>query len=504
MKYNTMKNKSSYKPLAGKWATPGALYDPRYEHDACGAGFICNIKGEKSHDLIEKALEILVNLTHRGATGADAKTGDGAGILMQVPHEFLKTECAKIDITLPEEEHYGVGIVFMPDDKKQQKHCMDVFEQIIKEEKQDFLGWRDVPTHNEVIGDIARAAEPVVKQIFIGRSSDIKTERDFERKLYVIRKIVEHTIEKDDLEDKHAFYITGLSCKTINYKGLLLADQIERYFSDLADPSMKSALALVHQRYSTNTFPTWDLAQPFRFLCHNGEINTLRGNINWMNARQGLFKSEVFGDDMPRLFPILTEGGSDSAILDNAIELLYHSGRSLPHAVLMCIPEAWQNHETMNEDHKAFCEYHSCLMEPWDGPSSIPFTDGTCIGAVLDRNGLRPSRYTVTKDGMVIMASETGVVDVPSDNIEYKGRLEPGRMFLVDMEQGRIIDDAEIKKDMSARQPYAQWLKENLSKLNELPAEKAEAHPAGNDLVRLQQIFGYTREDLEVIVAPML
>ncbi len=339
------------------------LYDGAYEHDACGAGFICNLKGIKSHDIITHALEILVNLTHRGACGCDALTGDGAGILLQVPHKFMQKVSADVNIKLPSEEEYGVGNIFLPQDEQQCKKCMTIFEDVVRQENQEFLGWRKLPVDNSKIGELARKAEPNIYQIFIGRGAGIKDSAQFERKLYVIRKVVENAIRNSDLSGKIFFYVPSLSSSTIVYKGLLLADQTEPYFKDLADPELTSGLALVHQRYSTNTFPTWDLAQPFRFLCHNGEINTLRGNVNWMNARQDLFKSELFGDDISKLFPIATPGASDSAILDNALELLYHSGRSLPHSIMMLIPEAWQNHKTMSDKKKAFYEYHSCLMK---------------------------------------------------------------------------------------------------------------------------------------------
>ncbi len=484
-------------------ATRKGLYDPTYERAACGVGFICSLKGEKSHAIIHNALEILLNLTHRGACGCDEKTGDGAGVLIQKPHAFLKTKCSELGIRLPDEKEYGIGIIFLPREERQRRHCVELFERVVQYEGQQLLGWRDVPTRHELIGEIAKRTEPVIRQIFIGRGKGIQDSAQFERKLYVIRKVMESTLRESDLPQKKQFYVCSLSCRTVNYKGLLLANQFESYYPDLTDPALVSGLALVHQRYSTNTFPTWDLAQPFRFLCHNGEINTLRGNINWMTARQGLFESELFGDEMPKLFPILTPGASDSAILDEAIELLYHTGRSLPHAVMMLIPEAWQNHETMSDEKKAFYEYHSCLMEPWDGPASIPFTDGKCIGAVLDRNGLRPSRYTVTRDGLVIMASETGVRDTDPANVLYKGRLQPGRMFLVDTDEGRIVDDEEIKSEMCRRKPYRAWLKENLVELDSLP--EPESVPGGkrDTLVTRQRAFGYTLEDLKILMKPM-
>ncbi len=482
---------------------PNGLYHPSLEHDACGAGFICNLKGEKSHDIIDKALEILVNLTHRGACGCDETTGDGAGILIQIPHEFLRNRCADEGIRIPDPLEYGAGLVFLPPNTEQRRFCMERVEEVVREEGQEFLGWRDVPTQNEVIGETARAKEPFIRQVFVGRGAGIKDSAHFERRLYVIRKIVENSIRRSDLTEKSFFYIPSLSCRTMVYKGMLLADQVNAFYPDLADPELKSGLALVHQRYSTNTFPSWDLAQPFRFLCHNGEINTLRGNGNWMTARQGLFQSELFGDEMSKLFPILTPGASDSATLDSAIELIYHTGRSLPHAVMMLIPEAWQNHETMSDEKKAFYEYHSSFMEPWDGPASIPFTDGNCIGAVLDRNGLRPSRYTVTKDGFVVMASETGVLEIDPANVEYKGRLQPGRMFLVDCEQGRIVEDEEVKAELTTKQPYRVWLNENLINVNDLPDASNVKPDESSDLETSQRLFGYTLEDLNIIIGPM-
>ncbi len=478
------------------------LYDPQFERDACGVGLVCRLSGEASHDIIEKALRILVNLTHRGACGCDPKTGDGAGILMQTPHAFLKARAGDVGIRLPDPQEYGAGLVFLPRDRDQRKFCTDAVEEVVRREGQQFLGWRDVPTNNAPLGTTARAVEPFIRQVFIGRGAGVRDAAQFERVLYVIRKVVERAIRESGLPEKKFFYIPSLSCRTMVYKGLLLADQVETYFPDLSDPLLASGLALVHQRYSTNTFPTWDLAHPFRFLCHNGEINTLRGNINWMHARQTMFRSDAFGHDMEKLFPILTPGASDSAILDNAVELLYHTGRSLPHAIMMLIPEAWQNHETMSDEKRAFYEYHACLMEPWDGPASIPFTDGRCIGAVLDRNGLRPSRYTVTKDGLVVMGSETGVLDIDPANVLQKGRLQPGRMFLVDMEQHRIIDDAEIKDAMARRKPYRAWLNENLVRLDGLP--QAAPAPAPSEPLRTRQrAFGYTLEDLKILIGPM-
>jgi len=479
------------------------LYDPRFEHDACGVGLVCHLKGRKSHTIIQDGLEILVNLTHRGACGCDETTGDGAGILMQMPHGFLKKVSADASIKLPDEKEYGCGLVFLPPDATQRKVCMDRFEEIIQEEGQEFIGWRRVPVNSESLGELARQLEPAIYQIFIGRGAGVDDEALFERKLYVIRKVIERFVRESNQPHAQFFHIPSLSSRTLVYKGMLLADQIENFYPDLVDPDLDSALALVHQRYSTNTFPTWDLAHPFRFLCHNGEINTLRGNINWMNARQHLFQSELFGADMAKLFPITTPGASDSAILDNAIELLYHTGRSLPHAIAMLIPEAWQNHAAMRDQKKAFYEYHASLMEPWDGPASIAFSDGNCIGAVLDRNGLRPSRYMVTHDDYVVMASEAGVLDVQPANVRTKGRLQPGRMFLIDIEKGRIVDDEEIKSELYRRKPYRQWLNQNLVTFDQLPPADSTAAEDGPPLITQQQVFGYSTEDLRIILSPM-
>jgi len=482
------------------------LYDPNYEHDSCGVGFIAHVRGEKSHRIIKDALQILENLTHRGACGCDPLTGDGAGILIQMPHTFMEQAAADSSIDLPTVGDYGSGLVFLPTKKADREYVIQNLGQIVAAEGQDFLGWREVPIDNRPIGQTARDVEPVIMQVFIGRGRN--TEADnlaFERKLYVIRKRIENAVRNSELEQREYFYIPSLSARTFIYKGLLLADQVPQFFPDLADEKMVSALAMVHQRYSTNTFPTWDLAQPFRFLCHNGEINTLRGNVNWMRARQSLLRSDLFGDDIGKIFPVTIPGASDSQIIDNALELLVLGGRSLAHAMMMLIPEPWDRHTLMPDDRKAFYEYHACLMEPWDGPASIPFTDGTRIGAVLDRNGLRPSRYTVTKDDFVIMGSETGVLQIDQANVAYKGRLQPGRMFFVDPEEGRIIDDEELKQSLVDRHPYRKWITENRVDLAALPQPQGKV--PGLDEKRLlerQQVFGYSLEDLRFVLGPMV
>ncbi len=498
-----MRNRILANRLTGALPPPQGLYRPSFEHDACGVGMICNLKGEKSHRIVEQGLQILENLSHRGACGCDEKTGDGAGILMQMPHAFIKKVAGAEGFEVGDPGDYAAAVVFFPRHKEERAFCRAQFEAVVRAEGQEVLGWRPIPVHNEYLGDIARAVEPVIEQLFVKRGPGMQDEAHFERKLYVIRKVVERVIRESDITEKPYFYISSLSSRTLIYKGLLLADQIKPFYPDLADKEMVSGLALVHQRYSTNTFPTWDLAQPFRFLCHNGEINTVRGNTYWMDARQYRFQSERFGEDMRKLFPIITPGVSDSAALDNALELLYHTGRSLPHAIMMLIPEAWQNHATMDDDKRAFYEYHAALMEPWDGPASIPFTDGKCIGAVLDRNGLRPSRYTVTKDGYVIMGSETGVIPVDPTNIKSQGRLQPGRMFLVDTEQGRIIDDEEIKGEMAARRPYRAWLNKCLVRFDRLPTPKQLPHTNFETLQTRQQQFGYSLEDIKIILGPM-
>ncbi len=482
--------------------TKQGLYDPQFEHDSCGVGFVVNMKGAKSHEIVTQALTILMNLDHRGACGCEANTGDGAGILIQMPDKFLRKACRKIKITLPKAGQYGVGMVFTSQDAATREKARQIFEKIVAEEGQTLLGWRDVPTCNASLGNSAKAGEPVSRQAFIQRGDKRLDDQAFERKLYVIRKRATHAIRGTNADP--AWYISSLSARTMIYKGMLMPAQVDRYFPDLLDPAMETALALVHSRFSTNTFPSWDRSHPYRYIAHNGEINTLRGNINRMRARQALFESDLLGDDIKKILPIINEDGSDSSMFDNSLELLVMAGRPLPHAMMMMIPEPWENHKSMPEDKRAFYEYHSCLMEPWDGPASIAFTDGTVIGAVLDRNGLRPSRYYVTKDGLVIMASEVGVLPVEPERVLSKGRLQPGRMFLVDMRQGRIVSDEEIKQKFAAEQPYREWLDKNHVLLSDLPKPKNNA-PASDPqtITQRQQAFGYTFEDLEVIIGPM-
>lgn len=489
--------------------SPGkqGLYNPIHEHDACGIGFVVNIKGERSNSIVRQAITVLDNLDHRGATGSEPNSGDGAGILLQIPHKFLKQSCAGLNIELPEPENYGVGMVFFPGEREDRLQCEKLVEKILLEEGLDILGWRKVPTDNSKLGKSAREKEPSVRQMFIKRSDEFKTELDFERRLYVARRRITKEIEetKFKINEKDSFYIASLSTRTIIYKGMLTSKQLEGYFPDLRDPLMESALALVHSRFSTNTFPSWELAHPYRYVIHNGEINTMRGNQNWMHARQDQFKTDLFGDDLKKLYPIVQEGGSDSERFDNCLEFLYLSGRSLPHSMMMMIPEPWERHETMDDNLRAFYEYHSCLMEPWDGPASIAFTDGKIVGATLDRNGLRPSRYYVTQDDIVVLASEAGVLSFPPENIVKKERLQPGRMLLIDTEQGRIISDEEIKQSIATEHPYREWLNENLVKFDTIIDDPEPKQPdlTHNQIIHRQKVFGYTYEDLKINVGPM-
>jgi glutamate synthase (NADPH) large chain len=486
------------------------LYDPSHEHDACGVGFVAHIKGRRSHEIVRRALEVLINLEHRGACGCEANTGDGAGILIQMPDRFLRAEAARLGIDLPVERGYGAGLVFLPTEPSHREQIVELFERIVAEEGQRLLGWREVPTDDRALGPSPRAVEPVFRQVLIGRGpsmaapgASIEGDAAFERKLYVIRKRVEHAVDALPFDSRRFFYVVSLSSRTLIYKGMLTADQIDGMFPDLADPALESALALVHQRFSTNTFPSWPLAHPYRYVAHNGEINTLRGNLNWMKAREALLASNLLGEDLGKIVPIIREGGSDSATFDNVLELLVMAGRSLPHAILMMIPEPWQNNAEMDPSLRAFYEYHASLMEAWDGPASLAFTDGTVIGAVLDRNGLRPSRYYVTKDDLVVMASEVGVLDIPPGDVLVKERLHPGRIFLVDTEKGRIVSDEEIKKQLAAEHPYAAWLSEHLIRIEDLEPAPHLPPPDHETVLRRQQLFGYTQEDVELLLAPM-
>ncbi len=478
------------------------MYDPAYEHDACGIGFVANIRGEKSHSIIEQGIQVLINLTHRGACGCDPETGDGAGLLIQIPHKFFARECSQLGFELPAAGEYAVGMCFLPVEKHQRLQAEGILERILGEEGVTVLGWRDTPVDGDAIGRVARASQPYIEQIFVGRPAGMD-EDAFERKLYVVRKLAEKEIAESDIEDKHFFYIPSLSARTIVYKGLLLAPQIANFYGELSDPDVTSALCLVHQRFSTNTFPSWPLAHPYRYIAHNGEINTLKGNVAWMHARQSILDSQLFGDDLKKLFPIIAPGGSDSANFDNAVELLFQAGRSLPHVMAMLIPEAWAGNPHMKSGKRAFYEYHASLMEPWDGPAAIAFTDGRVIGATLDRNGLRPGRFVVTNDDLVVMASEAGVLDIDPSRVKSKGRLQPGKMFLVDTVEGRIISDKEIKQKLSARQPYGQWLKEQQITMDKLP-EPSRIQTGNRDTILCRQrAFGYTDEDLKIILEPM-
>src|SRR5688572_8446618 len=478
------------------------LYRPEHEHDSCGVGFIVHLKGHRSHKIVSDGLLALEHLNHRGASGSEVNTGDGAGILIQMPHEFFRRECAQLGIRLPEAGQYGAGLFFGSRDVRARSQAMALFTALVEEEGQHMLGWREVPTNNSSLGATALEAEPAVYQAFVGRGASVVTDDDFERKLYVIRKRYEKAIDRWGIKDADWFYFSSLSCRTFVYKGMLTAIQLREYFPDLSDRHLISAMAMFHSRFSTNTFPSWELAHPYRMVAHNGEINTLRGNRNWMAAREALMSSPHF-EDIHKILPVINEHGSDTASLDEALELLVLAGRPLAHAMMMLIPEAWQGHESMSAEKKAFYEYHSCLMEPWDGPASVAFTDGKNIGATLDRNGLRPSRYYVTSDDTVIMASEVGVLPIDPEKIVHKGRLQPGKMFLVSIEEGRIIDDAELKNKLATERPYAEWLKRNLLPIDEIPEVEAPQAPDPETLLQQQIAFGFSIEDLKYILGPM-
>ena len=475
------------------------LYSPEFEHDNCGAGFICSLKGEKTNNIIPKALNILTCLEHRGAVSSDGKTGDGAGILIEIPHDYFVKQC---DFKLPKPFDYAVGMVFLPQKINQLNYCVEIFEKEIKNQDLKILGWRNVPVNSKVVGSIAAKTQPVVKQVFIEKGNEL-SESEFNTKLYIARKIAENEIYNSPLLQKNYFYFSSLHNRTLIYKGLLIPEDIDRFYLDLKDPELVTRLALVHQRFSTNTFPTWDLAQPFRYMCHNGEINTIKGNVTRMNAREELMKNDFIGKDLEKIFPTILKGKSDSAQMDMVVELLLTTGRSLPEVMMMMVPEAWEKHKSMSDDKKAFYEFNSSIMEPWDGPASIPFTDGKYIGALLDRNGLRPSRYTVTKDGYVVMSSETGVVDIMPENVESHGRLEPGKMFLVDMNEGRIIEDDEIKNIVVSKHPYRKWINENILPLKDIPYTGNKTAKEKLDFETRLRVFGYTQEDLKTLILPM-
>src|SRR6476619_5344770 len=501
----SVNHQGSNRKFTGQALPPPAqgLYDPKREHDACGVGFVADLKARPSHKIIEQGLQILENLTHRGAVGADPLAGDGAGILVQIPHEFLKVVTGPLRISLPEPGHYAVGHMFMPGNLAQRIYCQSVVERVVEAEGLQLLGWRDVPTDNSCLGSCVIETEPHHRQVFIGRGPGIKDEATFERRLYILRKVISNTINGDTGGRDIGFYTVSLSCRTLVYKGMFLAYQLGAYYLDLHHPKFASALALVHQRFSTNTFPSWKLAHPYRMVAHNGEINTLRCNLNWMAARQASVSSPLFGKDIAKLWPISYEGQSDTACFDNALEFLVQGGYPLAHAAMMLIPEAWAGNPLMDEERRAFYEYHAALMEPWDGPAAIAFTDGRQIGATLDRNGLRPARYLVTRDDRIVMASEMGVLKIPEDQIVRKWRLQPGKMLLVDLEQGRLIPDDEIKAQLAKSHPYSDWLHRTQLVLEELPDAPIKGMRSNLPLLDRQQAFGYSQEDVTILMTPM-
>ena len=477
------------------------LYDPANEHDACGVGFVAHIKGKKSHQIVRQGLTILERLAHRGAVGADPKAGDGAGLLMQIPDTFFREEAG---FELPETGSYAIGMVFLPQKEDAREAFEKIINEVIEAEGQSVLGWRTVPVDNSGLGYSVLPTEPVIRQVFVGRGKTTLDQDAFERKLFVIHKLAESKVRSSEMAGKKDFYIASMSSRTIVYKGMLLADQVGQYYLDLNDERVTSALALVHQRFSTNTFPTWDLAHPFRMIAHNGEINTLRGNVNWMAARRSSMASEILGDDLDKVWPLIPEGQSDSACFDNALELLVAGGYPMVHAMMMLIPEAWSGNDLMDPERRAFYEYHAALMEPWDGPAAVAFTDGRQIGATLDRNGLRPARYLITDDDLVVMGSEMGVLEIPEEKIVKKWRLQPGKMFLIDMEEGRIIDDAELKHELATSKPYQQWLDMTQISISDLTDPVITPLAPDDDmLLDLQQAFGYTQEDIKFLLTPM-
>ena len=479
------------------------LYEPDLDKDSCGVGFVADIKGRRSRRIIQLGLDALCNLEHRGAEGADPRTGDGAGLLLQMPDKFMRRVTAEVGIQLPALGRYGVGFIYLPQLQAIRQAVETLIEKVIVDEGQQFLGWRDVPTNKDVPGDGARATMPIFRQCFIGARKDLESGDDFERKLYLIRRVIDRRVRAEYKLDRSRYYVPSFSSRVIVYKGMLLGPQVPQFYDDLRAEDMESALALIHTRFSTNTFPTWDLAHPYRMIAHNGEINTLRGNINWMAARQMVMESPFYNKDLKRMLPIVMEGQSDTATYDTVLELLVMGGRSVAHAMMMMIPEAWSKNDLMDPELKAFYEYHACLMEPWDGPAAVAFSDGRVIGATLDRNGLRPARYLVTKDDLVIMASEAGTIDVAPDNIKSSGRLQPGKMFLIDLEQGRIVDDEEIKRNIIKRQPYGKWVKEQMIRLEELPNPGFVHQPDHTTILERQRAFGYTHEDLYLLMRPM-
>src|SRR5688572_12276794 len=479
------------------------LYDPALDKDSCGVGFIADIKGRKSHKIIKDAITILLNLEHRGAVGADPRAGDGAGILVQIPHKFFVRKAAEIGFRLPPPGEYAIGYLFMPRDEAWREVIRKIYGDMIVRDGMELLGWREVPTDNSSLGASVKPTEPVHLQVFIGRGKHIKDEAEFERRLYVLRKSISNTIYRRRERRLSGYYPVSISCRTVIYKGMFLADQLASYYPDLHEPDFESALALVHQRFSTNTFPSWRLAHPYRMVAHNGEINTVRGNVNWMAARQASVDSELYGNDISKLWPLSYPGQSDTACFDNALEFLVRGGYSLAHAAMMLIPEAWAGNPLMDEDRRAFYEYHAALMEPWDGPAAMCFSDGIHIGATLDRNGLRPARYLVTEDDEVVMSSEAGVLPIPAEKIKKKWRLQPGKMLLIDLKQGRIVSDEEIKADLATAHPYKTWLGRTQIVLEDLPAVHYEPKTSDVPLLDRQQAFGYTQEDLKLILPPM-
>ena len=494
--------------LFGDTADPGmppahGLYDPTLQKDSCGVGFIADIKGRKSHQTVEDGLRILCNLEHRGAVGADPRMGDGAGILVQIPHKFFAKKAAELGFTLPKPGEYAIGQLFMPQDNNWRQIIRDIWTETCGREGFALLGWRDVPTDNSTLGESVKPTEPMHLQVFIGRGKKKFSEAEFERRLYILRKVISDAIYKRRERRTAGYYPVSVSCRTVIYKGMFLADQLGTYYPDLHDPDFESAIALVHQRFSTNTFPAWSLAHPYRYVAHNGEINTLRGNVNWMAARQATVSSPLIGDDIKKLWPISYEGQSDTACFDNALEFLTQGGYSLAHAMMMMIPEAWAGNPLMDEERRAFYEYNAAVMEPWDGPAAIAFTNGHQIGATLDRNGLRPARYLVTRDDRIVMASEMGVLPIPEKDIVKKWRLQPGKMLLVDLDEGRLIPDEELKATLAKSHPYKDWLEQTQIVLEDLPGAGNIAPISNLALLDRQQAFGYSQEDLKILMTPM-